>query len=275
MPWLPYVSSFRLPPGRKWFHRTYWFDYALCISLFLLLGALQIMIGPTHRGYEEGDPSLDHPYREHEIVPVSLLFVFSFLLPAVFFILSYFFLFQSVHDLHNAVLGLFTSVCLAEVITDFTKLGAGRLRPDFLDRLDHGSSTRLEGRKSFPSGHATMAFASMMFVSLYLMGKMRVMSSTRRRSPLFAEAIVPLFPLILAFFVAISRVVDYRHHFSDILAGAVIGSAVAVYLYLMSFESLMSNRSEHPRLRCSSGEECDGSIEVTRYSPASQDIDEA
>eukprot|EP01028_Stygiella_incarcerata_P014280 TRINITY_DN92_c0_g1_i1.p2 TRINITY_DN92_c0_g1~~TRINITY_DN92_c0_g1_i1.p2 ORF type:complete len:121 (-),score=20.12 TRINITY_DN92_c0_g1_i1:159-521(-) len=120
-----------------------------------------------------------------------------------------------------------------------------------------------------------MAFASMMFVSLYLMGKMRVMSSTRRRSPLFAEAIVPLFPLILAFFVAISRVVDYRHHFSDILAGAVIGSAVAVYLYLMSFESLMSNRSEHPRLRCSSGEECDGSIEVTRYSPASQDIDEA
>jgi hypothetical protein len=81
------------------------------------------MIGPTHRGYDEGDPSLDHQYREHEIVSVVLLFVFTILLPIIFFILMYFFLFQSAHDLHNALLGVLSSVSFAEIITDFTKLG--------------------------------------------------------------------------------------------------------------------------------------------------------
>jgi diacylglycerol diphosphate phosphatase / phosphatidate phosphatase len=118
-----------------------------------------------------------------------------------------------------------------------------------------------------------MAFASMMFVSLYLMGKMRVMSSARQRAPLFAEAIIPLFPLILAFFIAVSRVVDYRHHFADILAGAVIGSTVAVYLYHMNFEPLMTSRSQFPRFRCFGRETCDGSLGIADYSPAGEGMD--
>ena len=45
------------------------------------------------------------------------------------------------------------------------------------------------------------------------------------------RALAALVPLIVAFFVAISRVDNYRHNFIDITAGGILGSAFAAVSY--------------------------------------------
>jgi membrane-associated phospholipid phosphatase len=119
------------------------------------------------------------------------------------------------------------------------KIYAGRLRPDFIDRLrvfggitpNLGDTTMQyfcdtiqvntnlrEGRLSFPSGHSSTSFGSMVPVCLFLVFHLR---------PWFFGCIFRLvgclLPLYLAFFVAVSRTRDNRHHFADIFAGSVIG----------------------------------------------------
>lgn len=100
---------------------------------------------------------------------------------------------------------------------------------------------------SFPSGHAASTFTAMLFVSLYLAGKLRIFNS--RQQGTFARLILVLAPLSIAFFVAISRTMDYHHHFSDIIAGSVIGVACAICGYFLHYPSLFSHLSQFPKSR--------------------------
>ena len=82
-----------------------------------------------------------------------------------------------------------------------------------------------DARKSFFSGHASTAFASMTFVILYLQAK------TASRSSGGGLLLVPFLQLLafgLAFITAISRVTDNAHHPSDVVAGAAVGVSVQV-----------------------------------------------
>jgi undecaprenyl-diphosphatase len=86
----------------------------------------------------------------------------------------------------------------------------GRPRPDTATVLATLGSHVMEN-DSFPSGHATSVFAvATVFAAFY----------PRFRWPLYA----------LAAAVAVGRVYLERHYVSDILAGAVIGMAIASIL---------------------------------------------
>ena len=65
---------------------------------------------------------------------------------------------------------------------------------------------------SFPSGHATIAFAA-----AYILSRQR-----KKLSWLF---------YLLAFFVAISRVYLGKHYPSDVLAGAILGLLIGFFCY--------------------------------------------
>lgn len=54
---------------------------------------------------------------------------------------------------------------------------------------------------------------------------------------------------MVATFTAVSRVVDYRHDFSDINLGMAIGLLCAIVSYMLNFEPLTSDRSGAPRVR--------------------------
>lgn len=74
---------------------------------------------------------------------------------------------------------------------------------------------------SFPSGHSAMAFYGLVFVALHL---------RRRRWPLAGSLLGPALQLLcvaLAWFVALSRVMDYKHHWSDVAAGSLLGAGAA------------------------------------------------
>ncbi|ORC92632.1 putative phosphatidic acid phosphatase [Trypanosoma theileri] len=142
------------------------------------------------------------------------------------------------------------SVTLCLLVIDTTKLYAGRLRPDFLARLENEGynsssidvdwcSLAREGRLSFPSGHSGIAFASIVPLVIYLLGILRALSG---RS--LWRGVVSLIPLILPITVAVSRTRDNRHHFSDILAGSVIGTCCAIFSVKCLFT--FSNRKNIP-----------------------------
>ncbi|KAH9589004.1 Phosphatidic acid phosphatase type 2/haloperoxidase [Trypanosoma melophagium] len=133
------------------------------------------------------------------------------------------------------------SVTLCIFVIDTTKLYAGRLRPDFIARLrkegyspsskdvDWCSLAR-EGRLSFPSGHSGISFASIVPLVIYLLG---IFLALNGRS--LWRGVVSLIPLILPITVAVSRTRDNRHHFSDILAGSVIGTCCAIFAVMCLF----------------------------------------
>jgi undecaprenyl-diphosphatase len=99
-------------------------------------------------------------------------------------------------------------------LVEFTlKVLVGRPRPDMgLAAAGIMGPSWAPGIDSFPSGHATSVFAvATVFAAYY----------PRLRWPLYS----------LAAAIAIGRVYLERHYLSDIVAGAALGIAFAVYLY--------------------------------------------
>lgn len=146
------------------------------------------------------------------------------------------------------------------LFVEIIKLMYGRLRPDFLSRcfetndvkswmgrnnwsswqdlpaiiepfcLDAESKRVREGHKSFPSGHSALAFAALVPPAIWLyakFGKFRNWGAMR--------LLLPSAPILLAVAVAVSRTSDYRHHSTDVLAGAFLGILVGVLTTLFYF----------------------------------------
>ncbi len=70
------------------------------------------------------------------------------------------------------------------------------------------------------SGHSSNAFCSMTYLVLYLMGKLHILSENSTSS--IGASLVALSPIAVAIFVAVSRTVDYHHHFSGISRNCVV-----------------------------------------------------
>ena len=181
------------------------------------------------------------------IIPIAVVLVFQ---------IKY----KSTHDLHHGILTWFETFSLTICITDVLKVGAGRLRPDFLSRClpsaidgscTNGDSALIrDGKLSFPSGHSSLSFACMTFVMLYLMSKLKLYDQERNRKfhtgGSFWKLIACISPLGIACFVAISRTLDYHHNFSDILAGCVLGIFVAIFCYFLNYPTLFSSDCDLP-----------------------------
>ena len=81
---------------------------------------------------------------------------------------------------------------------------------------DHVRGARL----SFPSGHSSFAFQAAVFTVLYLQTKYGTQGFQQLSLP------IPFFQVIaisVATFTAVSRIMDYKHHPTDVLAGTLIG----------------------------------------------------
>ncbi|TDH73449.1 hypothetical protein CCR75_006164 [Bremia lactucae] len=166
------------------------------------------------------------------------------------------------HDTRDFLLSLFQSVALSIFLTQFIKNVTGRFRPSFYDmcgwdfdvmwdgvtNLCTDDDGEKEGRKSFPSGHASFAWASMLVLTLYLLGRSRLNSEVHSISTLQGGKkslllIVCCLPIVLASWIAITRCIDNWHHYSDILAGSVIGAVSATFAFSYNYGSIFSHDS--------------------------------
>jgi membrane-associated phospholipid phosphatase len=135
-------------------------------------------------------------------------------------------------------------------LTLIGKKTAGRLRPNFLDvckpntnpysicrmnsantylrvDVDFKCTTLkqhevIESRLSFPSGHASTIFYTVIFLILFI-------HRTWNKRSISAVAQFIQFSLFgLGIFVGLSRIVDNKHHPTDVLAGTILGTVVAL-----------------------------------------------
>ncbi|GAA5905001.1 hypothetical protein JCM6882_002415 [Rhodosporidiobolus microsporus] len=216
------------------------------------------------------DPSISYPHKWVEQVPAhpnGMLDQITFYAPIAIFVLVGGLLRWSLHDVHHAVLALWTSRELMRITVEFIKNRVGRLRPDFLSRcawsvVEHACTGPpglvKDGRRSFPSGHSSTAWQGLLFLTLYLAGKNGAFAyftpSLRSLAPLpsprpsrvpvlirsllsshLLRLIVALAPLSLAVWIPITRLEDNYHHPTDILAGSTIGALCALAGYLLYF----------------------------------------
>jgi len=235
------------------------FDWALICTIILVS---QIVFGtmgylsPFHRYstyHDMPDATVSYPSTP-SIVPDWLLITFTFFAPAVFFALWQL-RFKSWHDFHHGLLGQFISIMLTILFTDVFKLYAGRLRPDFLARCKPditGKCTNMvlndvrDGRLSFPSGHSSLSFTAMVFLSLYLSGKFRIFRTNHGNVWKILCSVCPIF---ICGFIAISRTRDYHHNYDDILAGAFLGTVMAFVGYFTQYHGLASEKCHEPKNR--------------------------
>ncbi|XP_037951102.1 putative phosphatidate phosphatase [Teleopsis dalmanni] len=102
-------------------------------------------------------------------------------------------------------------------------INAGRYIEDFTCRgVDMSAKMIKEVGLSFPSGHANFAFYTMLYIMIYLQKRM-----TWSRFKMFKHLLQFLF-LMFAWYASLTRVSDYQHHWSDVLAGSAIGTFYAV-----------------------------------------------
>ncbi|XP_057661486.1 phospholipid phosphatase 5 [Diorhabda carinulata] len=142
----------------------------------------------------------------------------------------------TIPEIIQSVYGLTLAYCLNGIITCVLKLSVGRPRPNFyfrcfpegygtdIDNCDGEYHGQMDGRKSFPSAHASFIFTCMIYMILYINTRLDL------KRPRFCKGIIISMMTTLFLFasvVAASRTADYHHHFSDVISGALIGSAIA------------------------------------------------
>ena len=111
--------------------------------------------------------------------------------------------------------GLAEALATSELATDILKPLFGRHRPDWTPTTTDPSES-----ESFPSGHSTAAFSIAMYGALYL-------HDHAPSQQLWADAVM----FTGASLVAAERVYHNRHFVSDVVAGALLGSATSLLVY--------------------------------------------
>lgn len=183
------------------------------------------------------------------------------------------------YDGNQAFLGLYLTYLITNIFCDYIKNFAGRLRPSFLAVCDvdfekvnaqylqfqnvtggmslesYGPrnlfdasickgdpSLLVEERRSFPSGHTSFTFTTMTYLTLYLAGQLRLYHGTCR----VWKYVVCSLPLFFAVLVPFSRLMDYRHHWEDVVAGALIGFVFALTVYYFMYPPLRDENCDTP-----------------------------
>ncbi|KAK4311592.1 hypothetical protein Pmani_016919 [Petrolisthes manimaculis] len=239
---------------------------AIPILLFFLLGK------PFERGFHCDDQSLRYPYKDSTI-HTAVLYVVGTSLPGFSMLgLEYWRCRTESVGQQVSVRGrslppfiwawystigtfLFGCAC-SQLLTDVAKYSIGRLRPHFLDICQPdwsqinctdpyryidpipctstNSHRMKEARLSFPSGHASFSAFTMVYFVIYLQMRYKF------RTPKLVRPFIQFVCLMMTFYTSLSRVSDYKHHWSDVFSGFLLGTTVAVLILFFSLHPSFS-----------------------------------
>ncbi|KAL4703093.1 hypothetical protein ACJJTC_018130 [Scirpophaga incertulas] len=231
-------------------------DFFLIFGLVACMLTTRYLLQPFQRGFFCGDESLMFPYKG-DTVSVLVLRLFGLLLPAVTFLICEWALLRKEKDeeyclrmrlpawlrgFYCALVSFCLGYCFVELATDIAKFTIGRPRPHFFDLCKPSVDCNSESwrgrnmRMSFLSGHSSSAAYAMVFLALYLQQRMS-WSGTR-----VLRHVLQFGALMLSWFTALSRVSDYKHHWSDVLAGYALGASVAVITWFWCTDLIQKQR---------------------------------
>ncbi|KAJ7392519.1 Phosphatidate phosphatase ppapdc1b [Desmophyllum pertusum] len=185
--------------------------------------------------------------KSQNTISTEMLFVIAAVIPAALIIILAA-LRKDKIDGRQALFALTLTLGLNGVMTNIVKILVGRPRPDYFWRCypngvipasmkcDGDPDEIIEGRKSFPSGHASFAFSGLGFISLYLAGKLHCFQAQGRGQGW--KLCVALTPVIIATAMTLTRYSDYRHHWQDITVGSILGLFFAYLCYRQYYPAL-------------------------------------
>ncbi len=143
------------------------------------------------------------------------------------------------HNADHELVALLEAFALAMGVNQTVKLATGRLRPYY--ELERGPSLPPppDANLSFYSGHATASFTMAAFI--YRDVSDWLVSHPLARSPSATRiAVGRILPAVglygAASLVAVSRIVDQAHYFSDVALGAATGAAIGNGIYALHFD---------------------------------------
>uniref|UniRef100_A0A1B6CQX8 Phosphatidic acid phosphatase type 2/haloperoxidase domain-containing protein n=1 Tax=Clastoptera arizonana TaxID=38151 RepID=A0A1B6CQX8_9HEMI len=232
---------------------------------------------PYKRGFFCDDESLRHPFHPSTVTNVMLYCVGLCLPICLMILIEYIHYRQEDHHVIRKFMNysinswIWRSYCVIGVfgfgaacnqfLTDVAKYTIGRLRPHFYevcnphlnpetkidcslskykneyieDFICMNSDQRLvrETRLSFVSGHSSFSAYTMIYLMLYLQARF-----TWKGSHL-VKHLLQMICFLLAWVTALSRISDYKHHWSDVLAGSILGSIIAIVMVSVLFYSYL------------------------------------
>lgn len=243
-------------------------DWTLGVGLIIYFFAIAEHARPFARQFSLSDLTIQHPFAVQERVTGIDCIIISSIGPVIVMLLVVAFSSRGqklshdqIHLLQISVLGLFLSLSINGVFTDILKNWIARPRPDFLARCGPKKGTSLvelvgidvctaplgqtalvDGMRSTPSGHSSISFSGLLYLTLWLVGQFQLFNKSH---PLY-KLLLCLTPLLVACYIALSRTQDYRHHFTDIIMGGTIGIGFALSVYHRYFPYVWSKNSNHP-----------------------------
>lgn len=198
------------------------------------------LMKPFEREFIVNDIRFAHPFTVNETVTNNELFIYAYWIPFAIFFLGVADIYATLINL----LGLTFSIVLTLIITNILKNNIGNLRPDFLLRCVPLASTPintlvsidvcttknlhrlLDGFRSTPSGHSSLSFSGLFYLTLYLAELLDIFASNG-----FWRVLVAISPTLGAALVATSRLQDYRHHYFDVISGSLLGAIIAYAVF--------------------------------------------
>ncbi|KAG6336917.1 hypothetical protein ID866_2155 [Astraeus odoratus] len=222
--------------------KSYAPDWIITIVLAAIFFALNNVHG-FRREFSVNDYSLRYPYAVNERVPDYALYIIAFVAPIIIQLCVNVITIYSFWDFHNGVLGHLLSRCIP--ISSSQDPTYGLSTDAICTQTDE--AIMIDGWRSFPSGHSSrnttsVSFAGLGFLAFYLAGKMHLFDKRGHAH----KAWISVTPFAGATLVAISRTMDYRHHWQDVVAGAILGTTVAYFAYRQYYPSLASEMSHRP-----------------------------
>ncbi|XP_029564490.1 phospholipid phosphatase 1 isoform X1 [Salmo trutta] len=230
-------------------------DMACLIIGGLPLAAFNLgKIKPYQRGFFCNDDSISYPFHQSTVTS-NVLYTAGFALPICCMVfgecLSVYlkrikskssFSNMYVASVYKAIGTFVFGAAMSQSLTDIAKYSIGRLRPHFLDvckpdweliNCTAGAyiedftctgDTHMvnEARLSFYSGHSSFSMYCMLFLALYIQARLQAEWARLLRPTL------QFFLIAASVYTGLSRVSDYKHHWSDVLAGLIQGALVAI-----------------------------------------------
>lgn len=234
------------------FHKWRLGDAIVLFIFTILYFAVLFGITPHHPFIPEGNPMLSYP-KEAETVGPLLLFTLAMFVPLIIMIFITLLQIKSKPfknaELHSLILSFYITILSTLFLTEFIKKFTGYPRPNFYALTSNPDATPYDLREayqSFPSGHSSMSFAGLGFLSMFLYDTFSPLSARQRtvalvhfKSPIravkttnpYTVLLLCATPLLLAAWIATTRVVNYWHHPADITCGSLLGLFVAHACY--------------------------------------------
>ncbi|KAJ5997254.1 hypothetical protein N7522_008914 [Penicillium canescens] len=256
---------------------SYIFDYVILIACVIGF-AIVDSIEPYHQHFSLQNISIQYPYAVHERIPIKYALCISGAFPLVLIVVYTLVIdglfshnksqdagsgkrkLRGPHrwkdrlwEMNCGILGLLLAQAVTFVITQSLKTACGKPRPDLIDRcqpregsvdLFPGLSNSTictgdpaiikDGFRSWPSGHSSSSFAGLVYTALWLGGKLHIMDNRGEAW----KAILVTIPLLAATLVAVSRIMDARHHPFDVITGSMLGTACGFIAYRQYFPPL-------------------------------------